>query len=79
LRTTLDLTIQVGECFGLLGPNGTSKTTTTEILEGPADAHFRRGRVMGNDVAGARTGVVRMAWDLSPGNLPFWEINRHGT
>jgi ABC-2 type transport system ATP-binding protein len=30
----LDLTIQRGECFGLLGPNGSGKTTTVEMLEG---------------------------------------------
>jgi ABC-2 type transport system ATP-binding protein len=30
----LNLEIQAGECFGLLGPNGSGKTTTIEILEG---------------------------------------------
>ncbi|HYV99726.1 MAG TPA: ABC transporter ATP-binding protein [Gemmatimonadaceae bacterium] len=30
----LDLEIGVGECFGLLGPNGADKTTTIEICEG---------------------------------------------
>lgn len=30
----LDLTIGRGECFGLLGPNGSGKTTTVEMLEG---------------------------------------------
>jgi len=30
----LDLGIQRGECFGLLGPNGSGKTTTVEMLEG---------------------------------------------
>ncbi len=30
----LDLAIQRGECFGLLGPNGSGKTTTVEMLEG---------------------------------------------
>lgn len=30
----LDLDIQRGECFGLLGPNGSGKTTTVEMLEG---------------------------------------------
>jgi ABC-2 type transport system ATP-binding protein len=30
----LDLVIQRGECFGLLGPNGSGKTTTVEMLEG---------------------------------------------
>jgi len=30
----LDLRIAAGECFGLLGPNGSGKTTTVEMLEG---------------------------------------------
>jgi ABC-2 type transport system ATP-binding protein len=30
----LDLRIGRGECFGLLGPNGSGKTTTVEMLEG---------------------------------------------
>lgn len=30
----LDLAIARGECFGLLGPNGSGKTTTVEMLEG---------------------------------------------
>src|SRR5262249_9863042 len=30
----LDLEVFINECFGLLGPNGARKTTTTEILEG---------------------------------------------
>ena len=30
----LDLTVPVGECFGMLGPNGAGKTTTMEMCEG---------------------------------------------
>src|SRR6185369_11761303 len=30
----IELTVEVGECFGLLGPNGACKTTTVEMLEG---------------------------------------------
>jgi ABC-2 type transport system ATP-binding protein len=30
----LELTIRRGECFGLLGPNGSGKTTTVEMIEG---------------------------------------------
>jgi ABC-2 type transport system ATP-binding protein len=30
----LDLGIRRGECFGLLGPNGSGKTTTVEMIEG---------------------------------------------
>jgi ABC-2 type transport system ATP-binding protein len=31
---SVDLDVEVGECFGLLGPNGAGKTTTIEICEG---------------------------------------------
>ncbi len=30
----LDLEVQAGECFGMLGPNGASKTTSVEMFEG---------------------------------------------
>ena len=30
----IDLSVELGECFGVLGPNGAGKTTTIEILEG---------------------------------------------
>ncbi|HMO14121.1 MAG TPA: ABC transporter ATP-binding protein [Pirellulaceae bacterium] len=30
----IDLTVEVGQCYGFLGPNGAGKTTTIEILEG---------------------------------------------
>jgi ABC-type oligopeptide transport system ATPase subunit len=30
----IDLAIEEGECFAVLGPNGVGKTTTIEILEG---------------------------------------------
>jgi ABC-2 type transport system ATP-binding protein len=33
----LDLAIRRGECFGLLGPNGSGKTTTVEMIEGLLD------------------------------------------
>jgi ABC-type polar amino acid transport system ATPase subunit len=34
LSSVRDFSIQRGECFGLLGPNGSGKTTTVEIIEG---------------------------------------------
>jgi ABC-type multidrug transport system ATPase subunit len=46
----LNLEIQTGECFGLLGPNEAGKTTTIEILEG-AGTHFRRRVDSGSQLA----------------------------
>ncbi len=39
----LDLEIKQGEVFGLLGPNGSGKTTTIKLLLGPAVPHRRPG------------------------------------
>jgi ABC-2 type transport system ATP-binding protein len=43
----LDLSVSVGECFGMLGPNGAGKTTTIEILEGILDATSGDVEVLG--------------------------------
>ena len=43
----LDLVVEEGECFGLLGPERRGKTTTLEIMEGLLDATERRGRGFG--------------------------------
>src|SRR5688572_28916815 len=43
----LYLTVQRGECFGLLRPNGAGKTTTIEILEGLLDPDAGEVEVLG--------------------------------
>src|SRR5262245_8421073 len=43
----LDLVVNEGECFGLLGRNGAGKTTTLEILEGLLDATSGDVEVLG--------------------------------
>ncbi|MCS6909259.1 MAG: ABC transporter ATP-binding protein [Anaerolineales bacterium] len=45
----LDLTIQRGEVFGLLGPNGSGKTTTILMLLGLTEPTSGRVRVLGYD------------------------------
>jgi ABC-2 type transport system ATP-binding protein len=47
----LDLAISRGECFGLLGPNGSGKTTTVEMLEGLLDPTGGEVRLLGMDWA----------------------------
>ena len=47
----LDLSIRRGECFGLLGPNGSGKTTTVEMLEGLLDPTGGEVRLLGMDWA----------------------------
>jgi ABC-2 type transport system ATP-binding protein len=45
----LDLTIEQGEIFGLLGPNGSGKTTTILLLLGLTEATRGEVKVLGHD------------------------------
>ena len=55
----LDLTIQRGEVFGLLGPNGSGKTTTIRMLCGLMEPTSGRAEVAGVDVGADPEGVRR--------------------
>lgn len=73
----LNLTIDVGEIFGILGPNGAGKTTTVEILEGYRTADAGTVRVFGLDpmrdatALRARIGVMLQEGGLYPGVRPL--------
>ena len=45
----LDLTVERGELYGLLGPNGSGKTTTIEILTGQREPTAGEASVLGTD------------------------------
>jgi len=55
----LDLIIARGEVFGLLGPNGSGKTTTIRMLCGLMEPTSGRAEVAGIDVAKDAEGVRR--------------------
>lgn len=82
----VDLRVERGELFALLGTNGAGKTSTVELVEGLASPSGGEVRVFGHDPVTARhlvrhrTGVVLQSSGFPPG-LSVVEMARlwHGT
>ncbi|MGB9861227.1 MAG: ABC transporter ATP-binding protein [Candidatus Bipolaricaulaceae bacterium] len=68
----LDLTVQEGEIYGLLGPNGSGKTTTILILLGLTEPTAGTVRVCGHDPAREPLAVKRLVGYL-PEKVGFYE------
>jgi branched-chain amino acid transport system ATP-binding protein len=48
----INLSVDAGEIFGLIGPNGSGKTTTLNLIAGMLAPDRGRVRLLGNDVTG---------------------------
>lgn len=55
----LSLALSYGECFGLLGPNGTGKSTTISILSGTLRASMGNVYVAGSNIEHDTTAIHR--------------------
>jgi ABC-2 type transport system ATP-binding protein len=73
----IDLTVHVGEIFGILGPNGAGKTTTLEIVEGLTRADSGRVRVLGLDPA-TETNSVQQRIGVQLQSSAYFEFLRLG-
>jgi ABC-2 type transport system ATP-binding protein len=68
----LSLTVQPGEIFGLLGPNGSGKTTTINMLSGLSKPTSGQVKVMGYDVR-HQTRQVRQILGSVPQETALYE------
>ncbi|MGH6949184.1 MAG: ABC transporter ATP-binding protein [Kiloniellales bacterium] len=68
----LDLTVEAGEVFGLLGPNGSGKTTTILMVMGLTDVTAGQVRVRDLDPARAPLAVKR-AIGYMPDSVGFYD------
>ena len=68
----LNLTLQEGEVFGLLGPNGSGKTTTILMLLGLSEPTSGEARVLGFDPARRPLDVKRRVGYL-PDSVGFYD------
>ena len=55
----LDMTVEVGECFGFIGPNGAGKSTTVRTLLGLIFPTSGRASVLGHDIIKERKEILQ--------------------
>jgi hypothetical protein len=72
----LSLALSYGECFGLLGPNGTGKSTTISILSGTLRASLGKIFIAGCDIEKDNSAIYRYVgicpqFDVGESALPL--------
>src|SRR5947208_16741257 len=70
----LSLTVQQGEIFGLLGPNGSGKTTTINMISGLSVPTSGEVRVMGYDVRHQARQVRRLLGSIAHETALYEEL-----
>src|SRR5215831_11397213 len=70
----LSLTVRQGEIFGLLGPNGSGKTTTINMLSGLSVPTSGSVRVMGYDVRREARQVRRLLGSIPQETALYEEL-----
>ncbi len=68
----LSLVVKYGEIFGLLGPNGSGKTTTINIVSGLSKPSFGRVKILGHDIS-KDTRTVYAALGVVPQETALYE------
>src|SRR4029077_9511880 len=68
----VDLTVAAGEIYGVLGPNGSGKTTFLRMLCGLLRADDGSGRVLGHDVLAESEAIKREVGYMTQ-RFSFWE------
>lgn len=68
----LSLQVEVGEIFGLVGPNGSGKTTTVNMVSGLARPTSGQVQVLGHDIA-RDPRVVRASLGVVPQETALYE------
>lgn len=69
----LSLAVEPGEIFGLLGPNGSGKTTTVNMISGLSAPTSGEVRVMGHDLR-TQTRQVRQILGSVPQKTALAEL-----
>ena len=67
----LNLTVEQGECFGFIGPNGASKSTTIRTLLGLISPSSGSASVLGKDIVKEKEAILRETGYL-PSEAVFW-------